>query len=84
MTWHAVCLLVVQVHRYQPQAVVKQVLPTAFALALEAKGELKQPAAQLLAVVAQLMGAPTLLAHAAGVSAAVEGKVRDLLPVGWA
>eukprot|EP00878_Enallax_costatus_P031963 GHUV01035041.1.p1 GENE.GHUV01035041.1~~GHUV01035041.1.p1 ORF type:complete len:180 (+),score=42.94 GHUV01035041.1:474-1013(+) len=76
--------LLPQVYRYQPQLVVKQVLPTAFALAQEARGELKPPAVQLLAILAQLMGAPALLGHAASVSSVVESKVRDLLPSGWA
>lgn len=71
-------------YRYQPQVVVKQLLPTAFTLALDARGELRQPAAQLLGVLAQLMGPAALLCQAAGVSSAVESKVRDLLPVGWA
>lgn len=59
-------------------------LPTAFALAQEARGELKPPAVQLLTILVQLMGASALLGHAAGVSSAVESKVRDLLPTGWA
>lgn len=73
-----------QVYRYQPQVVVKQLLPTAFALALDARGDLRQPAAQLLGVLARLMGPGTLLNHAAMVSNAVESKVRDLLPADWA
>lgn len=73
-----------QVYRYQPQLVVKQVLPAAFAIALEAKGDLRPATAQLLGVLAQLMGGSALLAQAAGVSAAVESRVRDFLPMGGA
>lgn len=73
-------MLFVQVYRYQPQQVVKQVLPAAFSLAMEAKGELRPVTAQLLGVLSQLMGGAALLAHAAAVSSAVEAKVRDLLP----
>jgi hypothetical protein len=67
-----------QVHQQQPQ-LTRLVLPAAFALALEARGELKPAAAQLVASLAGLLGSGALLAAAAGVSAPIEQRVRELL-----
>jgi hypothetical protein len=75
-----VCVLrVEQAYWHQPQLVVKQVLPAVFSLALEARGEGKPAAAQLLGTLAHVMGPAAVICQASHVSSAVEGKVRDLL-----
>lgn len=72
-----------QVHHQQPQLVFKHLLPAAMTLAVEARAEVKQATAHLLGVLADLMGSQTLLAHAAAVGGATQGKVRSLLAAGW-
>jgi hypothetical protein len=65
-------------HQVQPQG-TKLLLPAAFSLALEARGEAKAAAAALLGSLAALLGTNTLLNAAALTSSATEQRVRELL-----
>eukprot|EP00775_Hariotina_reticulata_P004304 gene4304-4556_t len=73
--------MVSQVYRHNPLVVVKQVLPAAFALALEARGDVKPAAAQLLGTLAHLMGPAAVIGQAATVSGAVEVKFFEIINV---
>ena len=66
------------VHYAQPQS-TRLLLPAAFALALEARGELKAAAAQLLSGLASLLGASVVMSAAGVISSATEQRVRELL-----
>lgn len=65
-------------HASQPQ-LTRLLLPAAFSLALEARGEAKAAAGQLLQLLVALLGSPMVFNAAAAVSAAAEQRVRELL-----
>lgn len=70
-------------HQAQPQ-LTRLLLPAAFSLALEARGEAKAAASQLLVLLVSLLGSPAVLSAAANVSSATEQRVRELVFCGVA
>jgi len=66
------------IHDVQPQ-LTRLLLPAAFSLALEARGEAKGAASQLLGLLAALLGSSPVLNAAAVVSSATEQRVRELV-----
>lgn len=66
------------IHDVQPQ-LTRLLLPAAFSLALEARGEAKGAASQLLGLLATLLGSTSVLNAAAVVSSATEQRVRELV-----
>jgi hypothetical protein len=65
-------------HQTQPQ-LTRFLLPAAFSLALEARGEARTAAAQLLALLTALLGSSAVLGAASSVSSATEQRVRELV-----
>lgn len=65
-------------HAAHPQ-LTRLLLPAAFSLAGEARGEAKAAAAQLMCSLASLLGSPPILSAAGNVSSATEQRVRELL-----
>jgi hypothetical protein len=64
-------------HQAQPQ-LTRLLLPAAFSLVMEARGEAKPAAAQLINLLLALLGSTAVLNAAANVSSAVEQRVREL------
>lgn len=65
-------------YRSKPQLVIKHVLPAAFALVNEPKGELRSANEQLLVCLTQLLGT-ALLDHIGNLNAVAQQKVKDLV-----
>lgn len=71
-------VLLPALHQAQPQ-LTRLLLPAAFSLALEARGEAKAAAAQLLALLTALLGSSAVLSAAAVVSSATEQRAREFV-----
>lgn len=65
-------------HQSQPQ-LTRLLLPAAFSLAQEARGDAKSAAAQLMGLLGSLLGSTAVLSAAANVSSATEQRARELM-----